>query len=426
MVKKSDLPVEIDQKAEGLTLEEWEELETLHELEMLPSQEEEDWLLMIIIKEERKTLAKKYLPRLSNYKIEDICQICKRYFYTKGNLDTHMKKVHIIQQSPQMLQVIPQKNWLTQSLPNLEDCLANIPANFLVSKEQEIESQEDFKNIMFEIKNVKTEPFQNKSLSLKCPECNFNTLCKESLETHIKHIHDPCIIQCGQCLLWMPSEQRLRIHKKLNHFKQKQTSKIKNSLNLIKGEAGNLSNPNRGQADSYCDKTINDKRDHRSNKTGSNYQLVEKDSTNVDTKSDYIYQKCPTVIKNSLNLIKGEAGGLSDKLSNPKRGQVPNMCKINKKELRQIKSLNSKDFEKRDKTSIKPGLNDQEFKKDSIKKMDNKYKGGDETGDVVGGNNAIKHKLYLCKLCGVKVENNTVLKEHIENKHSILGGGDKR
>ena len=221
MLKKSDLTVEIDKKAEGLTLEEWEELETLHELEMLPSQEEEDWLLMIIIKEERKTLAKKYLPRLSNYKIEDICQICKRYFYTKGNLDTHMKKVHIIQQSPQMLQVIPQKNWLTQSLPNLEDCLANIPANFLVSKEQEIESQEDFKNIMFEIKNVKTEPFQNKSLSLKCPECNFNTLCKESLETHIKHIHDPCIIQCGQCLLWMPSEQRLRIHKKLNHFKPK-------------------------------------------------------------------------------------------------------------------------------------------------------------------------------------------------------------
>ena len=34
----------------------------------------------------------------------------------------------------------------------------------------------------------------------------------------------------------------------------------------------------------------------------------------------------PIVIKNSLNLTKGEAGGLSEIKSNPKRGQVSKPC----------------------------------------------------------------------------------------------------
>ena len=94
--KKKGEKYQEDKVLEGLTLEEWEELEILHEVEMLPSQEEEDWMLKINIKEERKNLASKYLPWLSNYKIEDICVICKRYFYKKGNIETHMKEVHII------------------------------------------------------------------------------------------------------------------------------------------------------------------------------------------------------------------------------------------------------------------------------------------------------------------------------------------
>ena len=61
---------------------------------MEPSQAEEDWMLTVMIKEERKTLAKKYLPQLANYKIEDTCEVCNRYFYQKGNIKSHMEKVH--------------------------------------------------------------------------------------------------------------------------------------------------------------------------------------------------------------------------------------------------------------------------------------------------------------------------------------------
>ena len=152
--KKKGEKYQEDKVVEGLTLEEREELEILHEVEMLPSQEEEDWMLTINIKDERKNLASKYLPRLSNYKIEDICVICNRYFYKKGNIETHMKEVHIIEQPPQMLQVIPHEGWLSKSLPNLKDMLATIPLDILVSEEDQYVSKRDFEEIMCEVKQV--------------------------------------------------------------------------------------------------------------------------------------------------------------------------------------------------------------------------------------------------------------------------------
>ena len=72
---------------------------------------------------------------MSNYKVEDICDICDRYFYKKGSLEAHIKNVHIEEKSHQKLQVIPQEVWLSKSLPNLEDLLATVPSNLLVSKE---------------------------------------------------------------------------------------------------------------------------------------------------------------------------------------------------------------------------------------------------------------------------------------------------
>ena len=35
-----------------------------------------------------------YLPRMEDYKLEDMCNICNRYFYKKGNLESHIRKVH--------------------------------------------------------------------------------------------------------------------------------------------------------------------------------------------------------------------------------------------------------------------------------------------------------------------------------------------
>ena len=252
---------------EGLTEDEMEELTNLHEVAMEPTQEEEDWMLLAMIKAERKQLSIKYLPQLSNYKIEDTCNICHRYFYKKGNLQSHMERVHKEEILYHKVQVVPEDDWLSKSLPNLADYLATIPENILVSKEDELNSKKDYDNIMCELKKVKfqidinkspsincikckfntttneslkihienvhepsiskLQSFQNKNSTLKCLECNFNTLSKESLETHIEYNHEPCFIQCGQCLLWMPSGQRLRIHKKLNHSKHNKTSQIK-------------------------------------------------------------------------------------------------------------------------------------------------------------------------------------------------------
>ena len=83
-------------------------------------------------------------------------------------------------------------------------------------------------------------------------------------------------MKCEPCYLWLPDEQHLTIHKKISHFTQQNITLIKNSLNFTKGGAGGLSNPNRGQAHSYCEPSIDDKRDKKSNKTGSNYQLNKK------------------------------------------------------------------------------------------------------------------------------------------------------
>ena len=83
-----------EEEEDILTKEEIEELTKLHEEAMCPTQNEEDWMLQIVIMKERKNLANKYMPHLSDYKLEDICELCSRYFYQKGNLQTHMKLVH--------------------------------------------------------------------------------------------------------------------------------------------------------------------------------------------------------------------------------------------------------------------------------------------------------------------------------------------
>ena len=324
LIKKREGEEDQDwEEEEDLTLEEREELEALHEEEMALTQEEEDWMLIAIIKKERNILAKKYLPVLENYKVEDICDICERYFYRKGNLETHIKKVHIEEKSPHKLQVIPQEGWLSRSLPNLEDLLTNIPSNILISKEDELESKKDFEDIMCEFKNVQVEMPEAKNQTLNCSKCKFNTSSKDSLEIHIENVHEQCVYKCEQCTQIFISVTHLKIHKKLRHTK-KPVLVIKNSLNLIKGETGGLSNPNRGQAILY-------KRDKVSIKTGYNYQLNKKESTNVDTKSESNYQNCPILIKQSLNLIKGEAGDLS----NPNRGQAKSKCFGSKKESKE-------------------------------------------------------------------------------------------
>ena len=93
--------------------------------------------------------------------------MCNRYFFQDGSLKTHMRTLHHEGHVFQKFQVIPQKNWLTKSLPNLEDFLATIPSNSLVSREEELESENDFEDIMCEVKNVKVDTIQDKNPTFK-------------------------------------------------------------------------------------------------------------------------------------------------------------------------------------------------------------------------------------------------------------------
>ena len=274
-----------------LTMEEREELESLHHEEMAPTQEEEDWMLLIAIEEERSALAKKYLPVLSDYKVKGICDMCKRYFYKNGSLEEHIKKNHTEEISHQKIQVIPQEVWLSKSLPNLEELLATVPSHILVSKEDELESKKDFEDIMFDLKKVKVQTSDTKKSTYICDQCKFNTFSNKSMQIHIKNIHENFVHKCEQCSVCFLSDNNLRIHKKLTHNKKDLI--IKKSLNLIKGEAGSLSdfksNPNRGQV-------LGGGEDQKSiyidNESDSEEEVDEKDES---TSSEYIVNT-----KNSL------------------------------------------------------------------------------------------------------------------------------
>ena len=193
----------------------------------------------------------------------------------------HSPVIPVNQAVPQGKQVTiqPHENWLSKSLPNLEDLLSTIPSSMLVSKDDEKKLQEDFINIMHEIKTIKVDDYQDREPTLPCDRCNFNTKSMESLQIHTSNVHEQVVYRCNKCTLCVLSEHVLLNHKRLNHPIKEPIIIIKKSLNLIKGEAGSLSdlksNPNRGQAINVCQQILN----HVVNSV----ILGKKDSTKVDT-----------------------------------------------------------------------------------------------------------------------------------------------
>ena len=190
-----------------------------------------------------------------------------------------MNRVHKEEESSQKVQVVPQEDWLSKSLPNLNDLLSTIPANILVSKEDELESQKDFKDIMYNLKNTKIQNDIDKKSTINCTRCKFNTTTSKILNIHVENVHVPNIVKCDRCPLIFPGENVLKTHKRLFHT-QKPTIVIKISLNLINGEAGGLSdimsNPKRGQGPKPCKPNVNEKRGKMPNQPGSNYQGIKK------------------------------------------------------------------------------------------------------------------------------------------------------
>ena len=92
-----------------------------------------------------------------------------------------------------------------------------------------------------------------------------------------------------------------------------------------------------------------------------NYFFLSEDVLKIHKRQVHAEKETAIVIKNSLNPIKGEAGGLSDPVSNPKRGQADIICNqiINN-------ILESIQVEKRDMKSMKPGSKSQVFKKKNL------------------------------------------------------------
>ena len=155
------------------------------------------------------------------------------------------------------VQVIPQESWLAKSRPNLEELLATIPLDTLVSKKEELESQQEFKDIMSEVNNVKPLVSEGVKVIYKCKNCKFNSTSTTSLKTHNKTIHDHVVLKCDKCPVCTLSEAVLK-----KHIDSAHKASIKKTLNFIKGGAGGLSdsksNPNRGQA-LNSSKTVLDK-----------------------------------------------------------------------------------------------------------------------------------------------------------------------
>ena len=147
---------------------------------------------------------------------------------------------------------------------------------------------------MVELKKIKVKVDINKSPTLNCTKCKFNTIRHESLQIHIKNVHEPQVLKCRKCSHFLPSDKAFKTHMRIHKSKEKQPIVIKRSLNLINGEAGGLpdpwSNPKRGQVYKNCNVIVKEKRDKKSIKTGSNYQSFKKDSTIVDKQSGFNYQ----------------------------------------------------------------------------------------------------------------------------------------
>ena len=367
-----------------------------------------------------------------------------------------MEKVHKEELLPKKVQVIPQEVWLSKSLPNLEDLLATIPQNILVSQEEELASQKDFENIMYEVKRAEVHEEINQKHILNCMKCKFNTTSNVSLDIHIQNVHESNVFKCDQCLMIALSDNVLKTHKELAHSTTIHKEVIKKSLNFIKGEAGGLSdyqsNPKRGQGDIICNQIVSDvlkiilldKRDIKSNKPCSKDQIYKNDSTPVDKKPGSNFEEkkkeIPIVIKNPLNLIKGEAGGLSDSQSNPKRGQAVLICKLIVNDI--VKKLV---IDKREKQSKIPGSDCQEIKKKDSTKVDIKpgsnfqeFKGGDGAGEDEGGKEAgvvvggkigeeevVENKKEFdrkgcleCKICETVSKNKSDHKKHLTRSHS--------
>ena len=177
---------DFEEREDQLTPEEMFELTQLHEEAMIPTQEEEDWMLLIDIKKERKVLAHLYWPNQAHYKIEDICDICNRLFYQKGSITTHIKKVHSEGLNIQKTKVIQQDSWLNKSLPNLQELLETIPLDTLMSEKDVLELKKDFQDKIYEVKNVLHKIPTSVKPTLNCTKCKFKSTSKDSLKTHKK------------------------------------------------------------------------------------------------------------------------------------------------------------------------------------------------------------------------------------------------
>ena len=269
---------DFEEREDQLTPREMFELTQLHEEAMIPTQEEEDWMMFVEIKKEVKILAHLYWPDQSQYKIEDICDICKRLFYKKGSILAHMETVHSEGVITQKTNVIPQESWLAKSLPNLKELLETIPVNTLVSEEDELELKQDFQDIMYKVRYVKHKSQESVKPPLKCSKCKFNSTSKDSLKTHNKNIHEQVIFKCDQCPVCTLSKHILKKHISQSH-NQKRSSTVNQSLNFIKGKAGGLpnleSNDKRGQASTKF-KLVNkvDKRDIKSMQPGLTLGII--------------------------------------------------------------------------------------------------------------------------------------------------------
>ena len=93
------------------THEKLKELTMLYKEAMNPSQEEEDWMLMVEIEKGRKEIQK--------YKVEDICPVWTRIVFKKEIIESRIQKTHYEYDVVQSKQEDLKESWLSKTLPNM-------------------------------------------------------------------------------------------------------------------------------------------------------------------------------------------------------------------------------------------------------------------------------------------------------------------
>ena len=142
-------------------------------------------------------------------------------------------------------------------------------------------------------------------ISEKCKQCNFRASSRRCLKAHITFVHSLEYFSCENCSIKTRTQSALEFHIDRKHYKIIEIKEHSKTLPLIQ----EITTPE-----------AHEKVVHRCQKC--TFCVNEEELLSIHQKFMHPIVEPMIVIKKSLNLTKGGAGGLS----NPKKGQAIVCC----------------------------------------------------------------------------------------------------